>query len=585
MNTSANSTHEDAILESRLKSTGMITQEQLQRGLAQKNTKHSFSAPWEESSSLGEILVGQGYLSQKDLANLRNLTDFIPGYTLQQKIGEGKFGLVYKARQNSMDRAVAIKIINPRFSHQQAVMQRFFREIHALGHLSHPDIIHGIDCGSVGELHYLVMEYFPGVDLARYVKANGTLPQDDVLQIAGKLLSALRHIWERQLIHRDIAPENIMIDNHRQVKLCDLGLIRAITTSELQTTYNFPISGYAFMSPEQIQGRPLTFRSDVYSLGAVLYFALTASFPSENQVEDVQQRRIVPPGQRIADLDPHLGNLLQNMLSSEPERRCHDARQLQASFQSIWQNRARKQRLAHGINQWLTQRYEYLPLIGLLALFCFLPTMYLFSCWRRGIESADTTVTTPSPSQIFARYAPGVVIVKTGNQIGSGVITSYRHIRLILTNAHVVEDALKVVLIFKGGQQRQGEVIRSDKLADLALIAIPVGMTGLRSLQLAPANSIKVGDDVLVIGHPRGYDWSLTRGTVSAIRGEIIQTDAAINPGNSGGALLNSRGELIGITTFVVGKSNAIGFAISEKRLNEFLANSAAYVTNYVADH
>ena len=179
--------------------------------------------------------------------------------------------------------------------------------------------------------------------------------------------------------------------------------------------------------------------------------------------------------------------------------------------------------------------------------------------------------------KIYFQCASSVVLIKSQNnpnKIGSGVFINYQDNFFVLTNEHVVKEDIKVQIKLKNGQKFYGQVFKINKLDDLALIEIPKNIINIKEIPLANIKKIQVGDNVFVIGHPKGYEWSLSGGTISGIRQGTIQTDAAVNPGNSGGALLNSKGELVGIVTFIIKGSNNLNFAISVEKVKQFLKSS-----------
>ena len=196
------------------------------------------------------------------------LKGIIPGYTIIETLGESRTGIVYKARQHSFDRIVAIKIFDSQIKQQEPSLVQIFREIYAYGKLQHPNIINGFDSGEIGKFYYVVFEYFDGLKLNEYIKGKETFEEKEVLFIGKSILEALVHIWQQGMLHRSISPKHVMI-NGDIIKVCELGKIKNSLKDELQTTYALPSTDYNFMSPEQIRGDPLDFRGDLYSLGAL----------------------------------------------------------------------------------------------------------------------------------------------------------------------------------------------------------------------------------------------------------------------------------------------------------------------------
>ncbi len=564
--------HEDLIIQDFLESTGRISAQVLEEAILhyQKSREEGTCRYFRET------LIQEGYISEDILSNM------ISGYTILDVLGEGKSGSVYKARQHSMDRIVAIKILNPRVD---SSIGHFLRETYTLGKLDHPNIIKAFDSGRNGNVYYIVMEYFPGITLAQYMKGRVALEENEVLAITAPIFSALQYLWHKNLVHRDINPENIMIHGET-VKICDLGLVRTVLIKGEQTTLRFPMksSSYVFMSPEQLRGEKLSFRSDVYSLGVLMYFMLTGNYPvSLDKITNSEPYEVLHPRVYQSGVQKKTALLILKMLRHNPEERCHSIAEIDGMFDEILrearrretrQIRRKKYPLLFSSEFWIAV-FAITTILLLFGLISYLPS--------RLPDTKNTVTSKMTASQIFERYAQGVVLIKSSVQeenkvssvTGSGVIVLWRKKYFILSNAHVVEDVLFAEIELKNGKTFKAEVLRIDKSDDLAIMQIPdpINIQELVPIPFALSSKIQVGEDVFVIGHPKGYRWSLTRGTLSAIRGENIQTDAAINPGNSGGPVLNSQGQMIGIASFIEGNSNAIGFAISIEKIRIFLKN------------
>lgn len=581
--------HEDAILESLLKSQKILPAEQIAHGVA---TMSHLSAQG-VACSLSDILNREGYLSQEELTRLGKLENLIPGYTIWEKIGEGKFGIVYKAWQHTLERWVAIKVLNPALIHSQASVARFLREICALGKLDHPNIIRALDSGQIGDLYYVVTEYFEGSTLAQYVRAQGHLPEDEVLHMGKKLASALRAIWEKEMIHRDIVPENIMISKG-EVKLYDLGLMRVISADSYLTPYPILRRSYPYISPEQMEGKTLDFRSDIYALGAVLYYALTGHPTVENwscNDDELPHQKIVPISHYAHNISHATENLIMQMLRYEAKARAESKGAFEKAFTDIIQRRSSVHQ-SHATASMFVYFLEILSWVGLLLAGCYGIWQWFsphLSMGHSGISQGLGSESRLAPEQLYTHYAPGVVLIKSKEMLGSGVFIVYDGHLLILTNAHVIQDARDAKITLKNGQHFQAQVFVTNPALDLAVVQPAPEFRPIVTIPLAKSEP-KIGEDIFVIGHPKGYQWSLTRGTVSGIRDDTIQTDAAIHPGNSGGPLLDSTGQLVGVTTFVVGSNHPIGFAISVTRIEKFLKSvmlrySSAYHDTSLIDH
>lgn len=230
------------------------------------------------TSTIAEVCVKKGVLDAGQVAAVeaalgRRSELVFPGYQILGKIAEGGMGVVYRARQLSMDRLVAIKVLLPKFAHDEAGRERFIREAHAVARLSHPHVVAGIDAGEVGGVFYFVMEYLDGEPMDQVLRQRGPLPWREAVAIVRQVALALEHADGHGLVHRDIKPGNIMLLADGVVKLADLGLARATTSDDSALTQAGMIVGSpAYLSPEQARGESaLDIRSDIFSLGLCLF--------------------------------------------------------------------------------------------------------------------------------------------------------------------------------------------------------------------------------------------------------------------------------------------------------------------------
>lgn len=567
---------EDLILGDILSSTGMIPCDQLAKTVAQHCSLKSRGM----TTGLSQLVVQEGYVTQKQLASI------IPGYVLLEKIGESKLAIRYKALQISLKRMVIIKILNPNLVEQTVSVTHFLHDMYALGKLDHPQMLRGIDSGKIADLHYVVTEYFDGTTLDQYIKGHGHLSENETLFIAGKLLSLLIYLWQHELIHRELIPQNVMIRG-QEVKLFDFAWIKVLKPG-YQTTFQWPNPACAFMSLEQMKGETLDYRSDMYSLGSLMYFSLTGMPPRSHLVNPIQLSEI-PPIASVASYYPQISaeteKLIIRLLEPSPEQRFSSSKELQQTFNHVLK---KKVKLQPTKNKW---QWLLFFIFGMMIFGCFwiwhtnphswypqqLPffpptTSPLVTPASLPTSIASGSISQLSAVQIYQRCASGVVLLQTEGQIGSGVLLIHQGQAWILTNAHVVEDHFAISVWLYDGSQYQGEVYKLDRGADLAIVKITWPDKIIPTVLELCDHPVIVGEDVLVIGHPHGYRWSLTRGTISGLRKDILQTDASINPGNSGGPVLNSEGRMIGLTAFVVGPNQSIGFAITVPKIRQFLS-------------
>lgn len=244
--------------------------------------------------SIADLLVEHNFITPNQARRIRGQLEErrgsqIPGYQLLGMIGKGAMAKVYKARQMSLDRIVAIKVLPKRMSENPEFVSRFYAEGRAAARLSHSNIVQAIDVGSTPDgFHYFVMEYIEGKTLYDLMTPpphgdGRTFSEAEALDITMQIAEALAHAHERGLIHRDVKPKNIILTPQGVAKLTDLGLARevndkAAAESEAGKAYGTPY----YISPEQIRGDvDIDFRADIYSLGATMYHLLTGRPPFE----------------------------------------------------------------------------------------------------------------------------------------------------------------------------------------------------------------------------------------------------------------------------------------------------------------
>ena len=252
-------------------------------------------------------------------------------YELRERIGRGGMAEVYKAYHASLDRYVAVKVLHPFLGEDAEFKERFEREARNVAQLRHPNIVqvYDFEYDSERELYYMVMEYVDGPTLRtriRYLQAHGELmPIREAVNIVHKLANALAYAHSRGMIHRDIKPGNIMLDTEGRVVLTDFGIAR-IVGGVSATASGSMVGTPAYMSPEQGLGQAGDNRSDIYSLGVVLYQLLTGTTPfdADTPIAIVLKHvnePLPPPSSLNADLPPELERILYKALGKDPEDR------------------------------------------------------------------------------------------------------------------------------------------------------------------------------------------------------------------------------------------------------------------------
>jgi len=206
-------------------------------------------------------------------------------YEILEELGQGAMGVVYKARDPLIDRIVAIKTINLGLAldEKEEYEGRFYQEAKAAGRLSHPNIVTIYDVGKSGDVAYIAMEFLQGRELRDVLNDHGLLPVDQVLDIAYQVAQGLAYAHEHEIVHRDVKPSNIMVVRDGLVKVTDFGIAR-MASSAVHTQTGMVLGSPKYMSPEQVMGKAIDQRSDIFSLGVMLYEMLTgqAPFTGEN---------------------------------------------------------------------------------------------------------------------------------------------------------------------------------------------------------------------------------------------------------------------------------------------------------------
>lgn len=286
------------------------------------------------SEQISRILTKKGYLDetkvQQILKALGVERELIPGFQIEAKLGQGGMATVYKARQISVDRTVALKILADFASRDELYIRRFLQEARTAAKLNHRNIVAVYDAGTCAGHYFLVMEYIQGRTLREILFSRGPLPPRQAAEIAIQVTDALEYLSRNRLLHRDIKPENIMLTKEGVAKLADFGLAKSIQVlhTDQSLTRSGCIMGTPFyMSPEQIRGhRSIDIRSDLYSLGCTLYFMLTREppFVGKTPVMTMQMhlREPAPDArERTPGVPAELAQIARKLMEKDPELR------------------------------------------------------------------------------------------------------------------------------------------------------------------------------------------------------------------------------------------------------------------------
>ena len=313
---------------------GLATPEEVKHCLTLTRTEDTTTQEDTLSSSLAQVLVDREYVTKRQIARLREAIEAersgssISGYKVLGKLGAGAMATVYKAKQISLDRIVAIKKLPKKFSSNPQFIERFFAEGRAAAQLNHPNIVQAFDVGNEGDLYYFVMEYVEGRSVHDDIVTHKRYKEDEAINIAIQVAEALEHAHDRGLIHRDVKPKNIMITKEGVVKLADMGLARAMSDVEAAEAEAGRAFGTPYyISPEQIRGeKDIGPPADIYSLGVTLYHMVTGSVPFEGKnpssvMHKHLKNELVPPDHVNPKLSAGISEIIEMMMAKRVSNR------------------------------------------------------------------------------------------------------------------------------------------------------------------------------------------------------------------------------------------------------------------------
>lgn len=260
-------------------------------------------------------------------------------YELQEKIGEGGMSLVYKARDKKLNRFIAVKILKHEFIDNEDIVDKFKKEATAIANLNDPYIVNVLDVGSQEDYNYIVMEYVKGKTLKEFIREKGRISYDLALDFSVQIAKALDCAHKNNIIHRDIKPQNILVTEEGVLKVTDFGIAKSTNSSTITNTSNVIGSAHYF-SPEQAKGNYIDSRTDLYSLGVVIYEMVTgrvpfnADSPVSVALKHIQEE-VVPPKNINSAVPDSLNKLILKAMEKEQIKRYQSAKEMIVDLDKI----------------------------------------------------------------------------------------------------------------------------------------------------------------------------------------------------------------------------------------------------------
>lgn len=284
-------------------------------------------------------------------------------YEINEKLGQGGMGAVYRAVHQKINQIVAIKILHPNYSEDIKMQDRFIKEARIQAKFSHPNIVDVLNYIEEGDDKFLVLEYIDGKTLEEQLRNSGHLSIEESIYISKQILKALEFLHAKGVVHRDVKPSNIMFDKNGVVKVTDFGTAKLL--GDIKNTKTGLVGSYAYMSPEQISGDEVTEKSDIYSFGVTLYRMVTGKLPFEFESEykvmkGHLEQKPAPPWIINKDIPTSLGKLILKTLSKKPEDRFQNIKELYAALSNLNLN-----------ERWLS-RYQFSRKTGVFILTAFI---------------------------------------------------------------------------------------------------------------------------------------------------------------------------------------------------------------------
>ena len=337
-------TNYDTIMGRMVVDQSLCTEKEVRHCVEEKKARS-----FEDPITLEQLLLDKQFVTNTQVERLRSLireskdvVNQIPGYKILGKLGSGAMAVVYKAKQISLDRTVAIKVLPKKFVQKADYIERFYKEGRLAAKMNHNNIVQAIDVGEAGGLYYFVMEFVEGKTLYDDLSKGKIFNEDEAIDLILQLVSALGHAHSMGLVHRDVKPKNIMINRDGVVKLADMGLARE--TSDIKAAKNEQGKAFGtpyYIAPEQIRGLvDIDGRADIYALGATLFHMVTgrvpfeASTPSEVMKKHLKET-LTPPDHINTALTAVISEVIEVMMARNRDERYRNMEDVMGDLQAV----------------------------------------------------------------------------------------------------------------------------------------------------------------------------------------------------------------------------------------------------------
>ena len=485
---------------------------------------------------------------------LRPGTSFGTRYRIEKLLGEGGMGAVYKAFDTELGRTVALKLVKKELATSRQIMQRFKQELLLASKISHKNILRIHDLGEVDGVKFISMVYVEGSDLAGLIFKDGRLAQDRALKFSKQLCAALEAAHHEGVVHRDLKPQNILIDQNDQLYISDFGLAKSLEPDMTAMTHAGQVLGTPrYMSPEQVEAKEIDQRSDLYSLGMIFFEMFTADLPFRAESTFQLMYKHVneapkDPRSICPDLPPYIANIILKCLEKDPAKRYQSAREILNDFES------------QSAPEIAPARTPSAP-----------------------VGSTTISIQLPKPAKPGWWIAAGGLVLAIGLAFA---IPAFRH-RVLPARGGTTQNAIQhymAVLPFRVN----GDEENSKYIADGVVDSLSAKLSGLKNVYVAPANAVSAAakqQDPQKLAKALGVKL-LLRGTVTTGANNTIAITVTLDDtANKNQALLHQdftgvRGDLLTLEDEIF-KKLVSTLAITQS--NEELIRSTARPTENIS--